>query len=1090
MAPSNDDRPIERVERALEHAHLVEHVYVHDRKGWHWAWRLTKVGLLAFLTLLVVAAAIIWIWRKPIADDYIRDELERRGVAASYTLDRVGFRTQQISNLSIGDPANPDLTVHRATIQLRIQWNGSAEVYRIVARGVRLKGRMLPSGRVSWGQIDKLLPPPSGRPFRLPDITADVADATVSLATPYGPMGFAVAGRGNLSGGFAGKLAASSPGLDLGTCRLDQFRAFVDVGVTGRRPNVKGPIGAQGLNCPASNLRIAQPRMEIDSSFSEGFERFDGGGRLTMALFEAGENGLANVASNVTFKGSPALSLGRIDLAAQQARLDRIVAGRTRFDGRYRLDTRAGAIVAIGNYGASSVRVEQSLFAMMVDPLSSLDGTPLGPIGNAVANAIRRAAGRFDVNGSLRLVNQPGGGAIRIESANGEAPSGARVAVSGGDGVTYYWPSGRLRIDGNIATGGGGLPDARIVLRQPRSGAGMSGQATIGPMAYGGSRLLLSTVRFAAQPSGWTEVDTVALIDGPFSGGRVAGLRVPISGRFGAGGALRFGEGCVDTRFAALSMGSLRLGPTRLPICPTRGAILQKPAGGNLSVGLATQNVRLNGRLGQSPFALAAARARLLDSRTFDASSVSIRMGQADAPVLINAKEVRGNSSGTGTGGTFSGADAMIGKVPLLLSEASGKWDVRGGNLTVDGGLLLSHRADPPNFYPLRSDNMHLTLTDGMIRATGTLNHPSSGTKVSDVTIGHNLTSGQGNAILDVPGITFGANLQPEELTRLTQGVIALVNGGLSGQGRINWTGEGKVTSTGEFTVRDMDLAASFGPVTGMNGTIVFTDLLGLQTAPGQTVTLESVNPGILVENGAIRYQLLPDNLVKVERGEWPFMGGRLVLQETILNFGRPSPKRLTFEVVGLDAKTFVDSMGFKELSATGTFDGVLPMIFDDEGGRIVGGRLDSREGGGTVAYNGVVNRANLGMIGGFAFDALRDLKYRSMIIRLDGFLDGEFATRMTIQGVGLGNTSTQRFIRSVNRIPFNFNVTIKGPFRALIATAKSFRDPTQVIEPALPRPLDEVPGIVIETRRREESQEQSQTPVEEKVTPTPTDKP
>ena len=68
--------------------------------------------------------------------------------------------------------------------------------------------------------------------------------------------------------------------------------------------------------------------------------------------------------------------------------------------------------------------------------------------------------------------------------------------------------------------------------------------------------------------------------------------------------------------------------------------------------------------------------------------------------------------------------------------------------------------------------------------------------------------------------------------------------------------------------------------------------------------------------------------------------------------------------------------------------------------------------------------------------------------------------------------------------------MTIKGPIRALIATAKSFRDPTQVIEPALPRPLDEVPGIIVETRRKDESQEQSQTPVEEKATPTPTSKP
>jgi hypothetical protein len=1087
MSPGNDDRPIERVERALEHEGLVQHVYVHDRKGWHWAWRLTKLGLLLLFGLLVLAALVIWIWRKPFADDYIRGELAKRGVQASYQLDKVGFRTQQVSNLVIGDPANPDLTIQRAIIEVDVKWTGSVRPYRVVARGVRLKGRLLPSGKVSWGQIDKLLPPPSGKPFRLPDLTVDLKDATIALATPYGRMGFAVAGRGNLSGGFAGKLAASSPGLDLGTCRLDQFRALVDVGVTARRPQIKGPVAAQGLNCPASDLHLTQPRMEIDSSFAEGFDSFRGGGRLTMALFLAGENELANAVSNLTFEGSPERAVGRIDLAAQRARLADIFADRTRFDGRYRLDTEHGTLTVLGDYGANGASLGPQLVAMATDPLTSAEGTPVGPIATALANSIRRAGTYFDVNGSLRLVNQPGGGGVRIERADVRAPTGARVEISGGDGVTYYWPANRIRIDGNIRTGGGGLPDMRISLRQPRTGAALSGQADIGPIAYGGSRLSLGTVRFAGRADGWTHVSTVALLDGPIANGRVTGLRIPISGRFGRGGALRFGEQCIAAGFGSLSMGALQLGPTRLPLCPTQGAILLKPAGGSLSVGAVTRNVRLNGRLGKSPFALTAAQARLINTKSFEATSVAVRMGQPDAPVMINAKQVRGNSTGTGTGGTFAGADAIIGKVPLLLSDAVGNWNVRGGNLDITGGLTLADRADPAKFYPLRSDNVHFTLADSRINATGTLKHPDSGTKITDVTIAHNLTSGEGNALLDVPGITFGNALQPEELTRLTQGVIALVNGRVTGQGRINWNGAGEVTSTGDFATHDMDLAASFGPVTGMNGTIHFTDLLGMVTAPGQTMTLESVNPGILVENGVIRYQLLPDQLVKIERGEWPFMGGRLILQETILNFGRSAPKRLTFEVVGLDAKTFVDSMGFAEISASGTFDGVLPMIFDDEGGRVVGGRLDSRAGGGTLAYNGVVNKANLGTMGSLAFDALRDLRFNSMIIRLDGYLDGDFATRLTIQGVGLGNTSTQRLIRSLNRIPLNFNVTIKGPFRALIATAKSFRDPTQTIEPALPRPLDEVPGITWETKRREETQEQSQTPVEQKVTPTPT---
>ena len=1071
--------------REAEHAHLVEPVVVHDRSGWHRAWRITRLGLLIILGLALIAIAAVWIWRKPIADDFIRDELARRGVEASYTLDRVGFRTQQVSNLVIGDPANPDLTVRRAVIQLRIKWNGSVEIYRVVARGVRLKGKLLPSGQVSWGQIDKLLPPPSGKPFTLPDIAVDVRDAAISLGTPYGPFGFAVTGEGNLSGGFKGKLAASSPGIDLGTCRLDRFRGLVDVSVTGRRPHVKGPIGSLGLNCPASDLHLVQPRMEIDSSFSEAFASFDGRGRLTMTSFEAGENGLANVVSNLTFKGTPEDALGHIDLAAQKARLAQILADRTRFDGRYRLNTKLGTLTVVGDYGANSVAVAPGLLAAATDPLQSAEATPLGPIAKSVADAIRRAGANFDVDGSLRLVNRPGDGGVRIETANVRAPTGARVQISGGDGVTFYWPSNRLRIDGNIATGGGGLPDTRIALRQPRSGAPMSGQADIGPMAHGGSRLVLSTVRFAARRDGWTEVSTVALLDGPFSGGRVAGLRIPIAGRFGRGGALRFGEGCIDARFALLTMGSLRLGPTRVPLCPTRGAIVEKPAGGNLQIGAATRNVRLNGRLGQSPFALTAASARLLDIKTFEANGLAVRMGDPDSPVLINAQAIRGNSSGTGTGGTFAGADAIIGKVPLRLSEASGDWRVRGGGVEVDGGLTLSDLAEPSKFYPLRSDDVRFALANGMIRATGTLKHPASGTRVSDVTITHNLSSGTGDAVLDVPGITFGPGLQPEELTRITEGVIALVQGRLSGQGRIAWTGEGNVTSTGEFSTEGMDLAAAFGPVTGLSGTIHFSDLLGLETAPGQKLALKTVNPGILVENGVISYQLLPDQLVKIERGEWPFMGGRLILQETILNFGRDAPKRLTFEVVGLDARTFVGSMDFKEIDASGVFDGVLPMIFDEEGGRVVGGRLDSREGGGTLAYNGVVNRANLGAMGGFAFDALRDLRYKSMIIRLDGYLDGEFATRLTVEGVGLGNTSTQQLIRMINKIPFKFNVTIKGPFRALIATAKSFSDPTTVIEPTLPRPLKDVPGIIVENRRVEEQQDQTQTPVEQKIIPT-----
>jgi hypothetical protein len=163
-------------------------------------------------------------------------------------------------------------------------------------------------------------------------------------------------------------------------------------------------------------------------------------------------------------------------------------------------------------------------------------------------------------------------------------------------------------------------------------------------------------------------------------------------------------------------------------------------------------------------------------------------------------------------------------------------------------------------------------------------------------------------------------------------------------------------------------------------------------------------------------------------------------------------------------------------------------MIFDESGGRIVGGRLDSRAGGGELAYNGVVNKADLGTMGNIAFNALRDLRFKSMIIRLDGDLAGEFTSRLAIDGLGIGQANqTQKIIRNLlAKIPLKLNVTISGPFRALIATAKSVSDPRQVIKDVLPRPLDDVPGITTEVRRVEENKQQTQTPVNEQVNTAP----
>ncbi|HET7281452.1 MAG TPA: YdbH domain-containing protein, partial [Sphingomicrobium sp.] len=891
-----------------------------------------------------------------------------------------------------------------------------------------------------------------------------------------------VEGTGKLSGGFTGHAAIVSPRLVPGRCAGTNLHAYLAVAVTARRPGFEGPVTLDRFSCPVSRFEVASPRFDAKTSFNESFTSLNGSGRMAIATLVAGANGLANFTGDITYKGSIGDVAGRVKLSAQKSRLGTIFADVTYVTGGYRLGLREGIFALNGSFDTDSASLAPSMFAGVTQPLAAAAATPLGPIATQMAAAITRTARHFDIDGAIRVVNFPGGGAARVNDAIIQGPAGAHARLFGGSGVTYYWPSGGLRIDGTIEMAGGGLPQGRVSLSQPHLDAPLSGRADLAPYAAAnGQRLALAPIQFGPGPNGSTALSTIAQLDGPFPNGRVQALRLPISGHIGHAGSFAFGTSCVLVSFNALQMSTVQLGTTRLPVCPIGGAIVSKGPGGRVVTAARFTAPVLNGRIGSSPLHVQAAGGQLVDQR-FSFNSVAARLGRETSPIVFDAARLSGSISGN-LHGDFSGAGGTIGKVPLQLSEAAGSWLFRSKALTINGAATVSDRAPDPRFYPLRTDDLHFVLAGDTVRATGSLKHPGTGTLVTDVSIEHRLSTGAGHALLDVPGLAFGPNFQPDALTRLTEGVVALVNGTVKGQGRIDWGAGGKVTSTGDFSTANMALAAPFGPVTGLSTNLHFTDLLGLQSAPHQVATVQSINPGILVNNGVISYQLLPHNLVRIERGEWPFMGGKLILHETVLNFGSPSAKRLTFELQGFDAKQFVDSLGFSGIELSGTFDGVLPMIFDENGGRIVGGRLDSRPPGGELKYGGTRPKA---LAAGVAFDLLQDIRFKSMIVRLDGDLAGEFATRLTIDGVSLGPSHglVAGLVRRVfSQLPLRLNVNINGPFRALIQMAKAFKDPTQVIAPVMPFPIDS-PALKVEVLSSSKNEEQTSVPAPQPKSP------
>jgi translocation and assembly module TamB len=1040
----------------------TETVSVERARRRRWPWVLG-------VPLLVLAAALLiaWLLRFSIAGDFIEREFERRGVQASYELKRIGFRRQRIENLVIGNPRAPDLTAR--WVEIELSWGGFSrpKVALITARGVRMRGRIV-GGRVTLGQVDKLLPPPTGAPFRLPDQRIDVADAAIRLEMPAGPLGIALAGRGNLSNGFRGHLAAVAHGLSFGECRVTRPRSTVAVLVNRNRPTFEGPVLIDSIAC-GNDLALARPRFDVRVTLSEAFDSWRGRSRVQAARMQAGPHRLAAVRGSLTADGNLSEMRGELDIASDAAAVASFRAASTRVSGDYALSPRHGHVALDGNMRLRGLTVPGALRPVAA-ALRSGGGTPVAAIGEQLAAALLRAGeGGATATARLRLISRDGAGSVQFANLDYLARGGARLRAVGGSGITFSWPSNLLRTDGEFALSGGGLPGARFTLRQARPGGPIQGVGRIAPMAAAGSRLELGEIRFNASPDGTTRIETVALLSGPFRGGRVEGLSIPVRGRL-AGGGFAFGETCAPASFRRLIVEGLSIGPARLPLCPTGRALVWRSPGGRIQGGAELRGARFAGTLGRSPIAATAERVRFsLAEPGFTANGVEVRLGREQGTHRLQIAEIGGRFVRGGAGGSFTGLAGKLAAVPLLIDEGSGRWQVRGGDLLAEGRIRVSDERDPARFHPLVSDDFRLTLAENQIRATGWLKHPASGTRILQATIDHDLRNGSGRASLDVPGIRFALDgLQPEDLTRLTVGVIALVEGTVTGRGEIGWR-PGATTSTGTFSTEGMNLAAAFGPVEGLTTTVQFTDLLRMESAPGQVARIDTIRAGIDVSNGSLRYQLRPNSQVQIEGGQWPFAGGELLLQPTLLDFSKPETRYLTFQVVGLQAAQFIDQTGLTAIELTGVFDGVMPMEFDVRGGRIVGGRLEARPGGGTLSYVGVVNRADMPIAARLAFDALRSMRYSLLEIRLDGSLAGEFLSRIRLEGLSAANR--QNFlVRQFARIPFRFNISIRGPLRAVIGITRDMKDPSILIQPVLPEALQGLPTSVT-TIQTEESE-------------------
>ena len=1010
-------------------------------------WRRWPVVVGAVLLALGMALAVAWFSRERIADNYIGAQFRELGLPGTYEIEQIAPGRQILRNIVIGDPARPDLTVERAEVEIRYRL-GFPAIGRITLVRPRLYGTQR-AGRLSFGSLDKVLfaKTEPAQPFRLPNLDLRVIDGRARLDSDLGTVGMKVEGAGRLRGGFAGTIAAIAPELRIAGCGVTRASLYGAVTVSGERPRFAGPVRVAEAHC-TNGMALARAALRLDATLDRKLDGGEGTLALETGAVTAGGANAGSLAGTGRLTYRRQALTARYELAAQDASAASIAARVLRIEGSLRTQNGWNRAAIDGTAAGEQLALGQGLDAALASAERAGQGTLAVPMLAQIRAALRRETPGSRLTAAYLARTTTDGMSLTIPQASLIGGSGATLAALSRFQLSTNG-GGTPRLSGSLVTGGPGLPQISGRMERPTGGSAVL-RLTMADYRAGPARLAVPQLVVAQGPGGALGFSGRALLSGPLPGGAASNLALPIDGNWSRAGGLSVWRRCTPVGFDRLILANLTLERRSVTLCPPPGGAIVRAGPGGLRIAAGATRLDLAGRLGATPLRLTTGAVGFAVPGALTARSVEVSLGAEPSRFrLSNLTAQIGKDIGAGISGRFEGTDVRLAAVPLDLLDAKGSWRYAGGVLSIaDGTFRLIDRAAQARFEPLTASGGTLALANNVIQAKALLAEPASGREIVRAIIRHDLNSGNGRADLAVPGITFDPKLQPVALTKLALGVVANVAGSVRGEGTILWTAAGQ-TSTGRFTTDGLDFAAVFGPVKGASGTIVFTDLLGLVTAPDQRLRLASVNPGIEATDGELRYELRPNSQIAVLGARWPFLDGTLTLDPTVMTLGVSEVRRYTLRVEGIEAAKFVERLDLGNIAATGKFDGVLPLVFDQNGGRIEGGALASRPPGGTVSYVGALSYKDLSTMANFAFEALKSLNYRNMRIAMDGALAGEIITRVRFAGVSQGAGTKQNFLtRKVANLPIQFNINIRAAFIELIGVVKSTYDPAYIKDP------------------------------------------
>lgn len=967
------------------------------------AWPRVLTGVIVGVLILMAA---LYLNRRMVAREVLVGWLDRQGIAAEVEVERIeldGF----VGRILIGDPEDPDFLAQRVEVDysLTAPWSEAGlgarpSRIRLVAPSLRATWQ---DGRFSFGSLDPLIERFTGQPVQ-PEASSPlvlVEQGELRLTTAYGPV--RVLADARIEDSRLVRMTARMPtsALALDDPSVRGLTADLDLTTRGDRTTVRLTAAADRVASADSTAGDLTLNVEAVLPYPEGTPlRLDGPGQVELSLDAAtysagdteaqtvsitmsGEGELAGILTRPRFEGRSrgTATAGRftgagasvaevraslddsattIDLSGEAARWSRVGPARVRaatvdseaFGGRD-LDLTTARLVAGGSDGRFEVTGPWQVRAGQVSSGElQLAGVSGGIDLDLVSDGALTLAGRLAADrGRWRLLGEAASDDVPELAAMKAALDGFRLEAPG-----FVYRSG---------VGGGRLDLTRPVAIRPRNGGQLTIREGAAPVLVlrdgeaAGGQFRLTSTRGGGLPEAEIAVPRWALIPGGF----VADFDGRAALDFGLGRGLTLaGDGRLQSRNGAVTITTtdclavtaerLELGENDVTdlvtrLCPTGSAPLVRIADGGW---------RVDGRLAD---------------------------GSGQAPFL--ALEVE----------DLGGAVEVIGR-PQGLSL----------DLTVSAARL-DDATRPIRFHPLQGRGIARMRGESW---TGDFVLTRDGMEVAQLDLAHDGLTGIGGVDISTGDLTFAeGGLQPSTLTPLAADLVGEpVTGMARFDGRIAWTAEDG-TSTGRLALRDLAFASPAGQIAGLEGTVEFTSLAPLTTAPDQSLTARSLEVAGGVTDLGVTFTL-DKAALSVSGAELAVGAGQVLIEPFDIPLDPAVAWGGTIRLERVQLGDLVSGAGFGDkVQLDAIVSGSIPFVRNPDGQiRISGGSLQAVQPGRLSIQREVLSGLEAGgggeeippgVVEDLAYQAMEYLAFDTLTARVDSLDGGRLGVLFRIRG-------------------------------------------------------------------------------------------